>query len=139
MLPEITLCLSDCNQLTDEGLRKVLLSSGGLIELLNASGTNITGQFSDGLDDTKLKKLKDLNLLQMSLARTAITREFAAAEEVRNKMKKIVDLDLSYCINLTEEFAKQMKTFSFVVQLLKFDRWDSLDDIIYIYVRKQQR
>ena len=83
--------------------------------------------------------LTSLNLSYTNLTSTVITREFAAAEEVRNKMKKIVDLDLSYCINLTEEFAKQMKTFSFVVQLLKFDRWDSLDDIIYIYVRKQQR
>ena len=102
MLPEITLCLSDCNQLTDEGLRKVLLSSGGLIELLNASGTNITGQFSDGLDDTKLKKLKDLNLLQMNLARTAITREI----KVRNTTSSTLQLYLLYLkiLNIFRKF-----------------------------------
>ena len=52
--------------------------------------------------------LTSLNLSYTNLTSTVITREFAAAEEVRNKMKKIVDLDLSYCINLTEEGLKKI-------------------------------
>ena len=94
--------ISCCFYLSDEELRKVILASGGLIEVLDVTETNITGQFSDGLDDTKLKKLKDLNLLQMNLARTAITREI----KVRNTTSSTLQLYLLYLkiLNIFRKF-----------------------------------
>ena len=41
---------------------EVLLATGGQIEILNVLNTNITGQFVNGLDDTKLRELKYRNI-----------------------------------------------------------------------------
>ena len=114
------LILSDCHELTNEGLTTILNLTGGHLVELDLSKTNVSGEqlnFEDGklkqleclnLCDTKKLTKKGLsqllnstggNLIELNLGSAYITGEPLNVEE--STLKNLQHLDIHNCRNLT--------------------------------------